>query len=620
MDNNPVWVPDIDKKTNLDAFCAFTGIDYGALHSWSIEHCAAFWEAIASFFKIIFHCQADNVCSNTVNIWETKWFPGAKLNFAENILRCQDERIALMCYDEQQQQQSFLFSDLARQVGYYAHVLQQAGVKKGSRVVGVLPNKPQAIFAMLATAALGAIWACCSPDFGIAALTERFAQITPLCILASKMHIYAGNHYDNTAKIMALMANIPSVQHVLWLEDIGAAQANYPLNFTPVDFNDPLCILFSSGTSGRPKCIVHRCGGVLIQHLKELGLHCDLQSSDRLLFYTTCGWMMWNWQLSALALGVSLVLYDGAPLYPSNDRLLTVVHESQTTVFGASAAYFAALAKHEVEHFKHKLRLILSTGSPLLDKQYDYISALVNKRVQISSISGGSDIISCFALGNPKVPVYKGELQSLGLGMAVDVFDTDGRAIRESKGELVCKNSFPTMPLGFWGDVGKQRCLETYFNKFPKVWTHGDFAEITQHGGLIIYGRSDATLNPHGVRFGTAELYQVVLQVPGINDCIAVEQAWDNDTRVVLFVQLKPGAIWHENFDREIRATIREKLSARHVPDKILVVSDIPKTANGKVMELAVKKLVNGGGIDNLLAVVNPECLVDYTDRPELKF
>jgi len=620
MDNTPVWVPDIDKKTNLDAFCAFIGIDYNTLHAWSIEHCAAFWEAIASFFKIIFHCQATNICSKTDAIWETSWFPGAKLNFAENILRCQDERVALLYYDEQQQQQSFLFSELAQQVGYYAHVLKQAGVKKGSRVVGVLPNKPQAIFAMLATAALGAIWACCSPDFGIAALTERFAQITPLCILASKTHVYAGKCYDNTAKIMTLMANVPSIQQVLWLEDLGTTHTNYPLNFTPVEFNDPLCILFSSGTSGQPKCIVHRCGGVLIQHLKELGLHCDLQSSDRLLFYTTCGWMMWNWQLSALALGVSLVLYDGAPLYPSSDRLLTVVHESQTTVFGASAAYFAALAKHAVGHFSHKLRLVLSTGSPLLAKQYDYIRALVNNQVQISSISGGSDIISCFALGNPKVPVYKGELQSLGLGMAVDVFDEAGHAIRESKGELVCKNSFPAMPLGFWGDVGKKRFQNTYFNKFPKVWTHGDFAEITQHGGLIIYGRSDATLNPHGVRFGTAELYQVVLQVTAINDCIAVEQAWDNDTRVVLFVQLKHGTIWHENLAQEIRATIREKLSARHVPDKILVVSDIPKTANGKVMEIAVKKLVNGGGIDNLLAVVNPECLVDYTARPELKF
>jgi acetoacetyl-CoA synthetase len=624
MDLMPVWVPEKNKRTNLDDFCDFSGLSfssYTAFHQWSVEHLETFWADVADFFKVKFHKSPSNIRSNAAMFWETTWFNGATLNFAENILHHQDQRIAIIAYDEQGKTQTLSFADFRKQVAIYAHMLKAAGVKKGHRVVAVLPNTPHAIIAMLATASLGAIWASCSPEFGEMALIDRFAQIEPSCIFAIKKHRYAGKEFLNSEKISNVVDAIPSLQTVIWVDDLQELALIDDLTYEPVEFNHPLCVLFSSGTTGKPKCIVHRTGGVLLQHLKELGLHANLSANDRLLFYTTCGWMMWNWMLSALSLGTSLVLYDGSPMYPSDKRLLDVVTDSKTTVLGASAAYFANLEKNSLDYpsqLLSDLRLILSTGSPLLPAQYDFIDKLMGRQIQISSISGGSDIISCFALGHPQLPVYRGELQCLGLGMDVDIFNEQGQSIQGIQGELVCKKPFPSMPIGFWNDAGNQRYQEAYFQKYPNVWAHGDFAELTAHGGLIIYGRSDATLNPQGVRFGTAELYQVVLQVPGILDCIAVGQDWDKDTRVILFVQMREDCHWSDEVRKQLVKQIRQQLSPRHVPAKILPVRGIPKTINGKVMETAVRKLIHGQTLDNLAVIVNPECLEDYLHREEL--
>jgi acetoacetyl-CoA synthetase len=626
MQNTPIWQPNAEEKTQMDAYVQFlqesyhlSFTDYPTLHQWSIEHSELFWQSLAAFFSIHFKTPAKTLMSTSQNMWETRWFEGASLNFAEHILR-HPEGLAILAYDEQSKTQSLSFSQLRQAVAVYAHMLRQHGIQKGDRVVAVLPNIPEAVIAMLATASIGAIWASCSPDFGELALVDRFAQIEPKCIFAIKNHQYAGKNFSNTEKIAHLKASIQSLEHLIWVDEVDISDVSRPLEFEAVDFNHPLCILFSSGTTGKPKCIVHRCGGVLLQHFKELGLHSNLTASDRLLFYTTCGWMMWNWMLSALGLGTTLVLYDGSPMYPTQHRLLDVLSESETTVWGSSAAFFASLEKNQVQYDVKKLaklKLILSTGSPLLPAQYDFIEKLLGPRIQISSISGGSDIISCFALGHPKLPVYRGELQCLGLGMAVDVFDEQGHSTH-GQGELVCKKPFPSMPIGFWHDEKAQKYQEAYFQKFPNVWAHGDYAELTAHGGLIIYGRSDATLNPQGVRFGTAELYQVVLQVPGIRDCIAVSQDWQNDTRVILFVQLDEKTHWTAELQKRLASEIRQQLSPRHVPAKILPVRGIPKTINGKVMETAVRKLIHGKALDNIAVIVNPECLEDYMHREDL--
>jgi acetoacetyl-CoA synthetase len=627
MQNTPIWQAGPDQNTQMDNYLHFLKIhydltfsDYYRLHAWSIAHLELFWQSLVEFFSIDFQSPAKAVMSDAHNWWETRWFEGATLNFAEHILR-QHQGLAILAFNEQAQTQSLDFAELRRKVAYYAHILRLKGIQKGDRVVAVLPNIPETIIAMLATASIGAVWASCSPDFGDMALIDRFSQIEPKCIFAIKNHVYAGKCFSNIEKMTHLQEAIPSLKNLIWVDAMEISDDAFPLAFERVDFNHPLCILFSSGTTGKPKCMVHRSGGVLLQHFKELALHSNLQAQDRLLFYTTCGWMMWNWMLSALGLGTSLILYDGSPMYPQPTRLLEVLSESKTTVWGSSAAFFASLEKKHFHYDAKKLahlRLILSTGSPLLPAQYDFIQNLLERKIQISSISGGSDIISCFALGHPQLPVYRGELQCLGLGMAVDVFDEFGQPTLK-QGELVCKKPFPSMPIGFWNDENFQKYQEAYFEKYPQVWAHGDFAELTQHGGLIIYGRSDATLNPNGVRFGTAELYQVVLQVPGIVDCIAVSQDWQNDTRVILFVQLDEKTHWGPAIEMQLIAQIRQQLSPRHVPGKILAVRGIPKTINGKVMETAVRKLIHGKTLDNLAMIVNPECLEDYIYREELR-
>lgn len=632
------WVPNQMQATVMDEYLSFLQQtqdlefeDYMALHRWSCEEKEMFWQSLIDFFAVKVDLNQAPPYTPGASIWQGQWFIGAKLNYAENLLQANPSSMAIISYDEQGVKERVSFAELSSRVASLAHFMRQHGVAAGDRVAAILPNHAASIVAMLACSSIGAIWASCSPDFGEMAIVERFSQIEPKLLFAVHIHHYQGKQFFHDEKIQNILQKIPSIHCVVWMDTVDNFSDTYSyqtiiqvkaeLQYTRFDFNHPLCILFSSGTTGQPKCIVHRSGGVLLQHLKELGLHSNLAASDRLLFYTTCGWMMWNWMVSALALGVCLVLYEGSPMYPQPNAMLDIVALEKVNVWGASAALFAAMEKQGVtakaENFT-SLRTILSTGSPLLKSQYDYLAHLLGRPIQISSISGGSDIISCFALGHPKLPVYRGELQVLGLGMDVAVFNELGQAVDNQQGELVCRNPFPPMPLGFWQDEGHKKYQASYFAKYPNVWAHGDYALLTPHHGLMIFGRSDTTLNPNGIRFGTAELYQVVNQIPAIKDAVAVAQDWQQDTRVVLFVQLHSKYQWTESLREQIAKTIKIQLSPRHVPAKILPVTDIPRTINGKLLETAVKKLIHGQSLDNLAVIMNPDSLKEYWQRPEL--
>lgn len=628
------WKPDGLTSTVMDDYLLFLkqqlGLEftnYLTLHRWSCDDIQTFWQSLIDFFAVKVDLNQAHPYTDGETIWQGKWFLGAKLNYAENLLRAHPDSMAITSYDENGFKERLSFAELKAHVASLAHFLSQYGIEAGDRVAAILPNQSSTIVAMLACASIGAIWASCSPDFGETAIVERFGQIEPKLLFAIHSHQYQGKAFAHTEKIKNILQKISSIQDVVWMDDQGKytyqdiIQVPADISFPQFDFNHPLCILFSSGTTGKPKCIVHRAGGVLLQHLKELGLHSNLKSSERLLFYTTCGWMMWNWMVSSLALGVGLVLYEGSPMYPKPSQMLEILAIEKVDVWGASAALFAAMEKQGVTvdaETLSNLKTILSTGSPLLKSQYDYIAQLIGRPIQISSISGGSDIISCFALGHPKLPVYRGELQAIGLGMDVAVFNEMGQAVNNQQGELVCLNPFPSMPIGFWQDEGDVKYINSYFTKYPNVWAHGDFALVTFHHGLIIFGRSDATLNPNGIRFGTAELYQVVNQIPGIKDSVAIAQDWQQDTRVVLFVQLHPHVQWSESLRENIAKTIKTQLSPRHVPAKILPVRDIPRTINGKLLETAVRKLVHGQTLDNMSVIVNPDSLKEYWQRPEL--
>lgn len=640
MSYTPLWVPDLAEPSQMMKFLDFVNqtfslsLDsYDALHQWSIEHIGDFWQCVAKFYYINFDLQASEWFHEGENFYDAKWLSGASLNYAKNILNRDDDSIAIIAYSERGAPQTICFRELRKRVAACAAFLRERNIQAGDRVIAITRNEIPSIIGMLACASIGAIWANCSPEFGQSALEERFLQLSPKLLLTINEYHYNGTQYSQEEKIQNLVQKIPSLETVIWIDRL--AQTNVddfcwqdfisfdkPLIFSSLPFDHPLFILFSSGTTGKPKGIIHRAGGVLLEHIKSLGLHTNLGPQDRMFFYTTTGWMMWNWMLSALALGSSLVLYDGCVSYPNAYRLLDILEDTQTTVFGASAAYFAMLEKQNATIAYDKLpflKTILSTGSSLLNHQYHYITQLIGRPIQISSISGGTDIVSCFALGNPMLPVYPGELQSLGLGMDVQVFNELGRSLAGQKGELVCCKPFPTVPLGFWNDtLDAQRFHHAYFDKFPKVWAHGDYAEMTPHHGLIIYGRSDATLNPQGVRFGTAELYRVLEEVPDIMECIAVSQDWHHDTRVILFVKLKDGLELNDNLIKQISTLIRVKLSPRHIPAKILQVRGVPKTINGKIMEMAVRKLIKGESLENISVVSNPECIEDYWNRREL--
>lgn len=611
---------------------------YQPFHAWSVKHPDLFWQALCDYFNITFDKPATEIINDYTNMLDARWFSGATFNFAEKLLLRDDEHPALISVDECGKRRTLSYKTLKKHVASCAAGLKSAGVVEGDRVGAIMPNVDYTIIAMLATASIGAIWSSCSPDFGANAIVDRLGQIEPTILFACDGHQYQGKVHDALEKIKQVSAMMPTLKHIVVCPiihenmDLSALDKAISwgdfqkpaatLEFNALPFAHPLYILFSSGTTGVPKCIIHGAGGTLLQHIKELGLHTDLTENDNLCFYTTCGWMMWNWMVSALALGATLTLYEGSPTYPDPSRLFRLIDEEQVTVFGTSAKFISTIEKENLDPMRSfslkTLRCILSTGSPLLPQNYDFVYQKIKADVQLSSISGGTDIISCFALGNPITPVYRGELQSLGLGMSVEIFNEEGLSIHHARGELVCTKPFPSMPIRFWHDPDKTRYKRAYFERFPGVWAHGDFAEITQHGGLIIFGRSDTVLNPGGVRIGTAEIYRQVETIPDVMDSVVIGQDWQDDVRVVLFVKLHEGVLLTDQLQKTIRQTIRQNASPRHVPAKILQVKDIPHTMSGKVVEIAVRQTVHGQAVNNLDSLANPEALAYFKDRKEL--
>ncbi|WP_166362447.1 acetoacetate--CoA ligase [Pseudomonas akapageensis] len=615
--------------------------DYPALHRWSIDQREAFWQAIVDTFDVTWHTPPSTVLIDGPYMPDARWFDGATLNFAEHLLRRRDHHPALVSVREDGLREQLTFAELAAHVAGLQQSLRAVGVGPGDRVAACLPNTWQTVVAMLATTSLGAIWSCSSPEFGTHGIIDRFGQIEPKVLIVCAGYAYAGKDIDQTDKVNEVLAQLPTLKQLvvvpytrpqarsadfkstapvcLW-DDFY--QSDGEPEFTPVPFAHPLYILYSSGTTGVPKCIVHTAGGVLLQHFKEHGLHADLGAEDCLFYYTTCGWMMWNWQASGLALGATLVLYDGSPFHPGPQRLLDLIDNEGISVFGASAKYLAALEKAgeqpRLSHRLERLKVLLSTGSPLSPESYDYVYREIKADLCLSSISGGTDIISCFVLGNPVLPVHRGEIQCKGLGMAVEVWNDAGQPVIGEKGELVCTRSFPAIPLGFWNDPDGERFRAAYFEQFPGVWAHGDYAEQTAHGSMLIHGRSDAVLNPGGVRIGTAEIYRQVEKIEQVLECVAIGQQWQNDVRVVLFVRLREGITLDDALQERIRHVIRANTTPRHVPAKILAVNDIPRTISGKIVELAVRNMVHGLPVKNTDALANPEALEQFRDRAEL--
>ena len=600
--------------------------DYAALHDWSVRERGAFWNQVWQECGVIASATAATPLANGEDFLGSRWFEGARLNYAENLLRWRDDRPALVVRFEAGERQALSYAELHLAVARLAAEFRERGVTQGDRVAGWLPNGAEAVLAMLATASLGAVWSSCSPDFGSQGAVDRFGQIGPKLLIATRRYRYGGKDFDVAAKVLEARAAIPSIDGLLWTEDIARIireRSETALDFAACAFDDPLYILYSSGTTGAPKCIVHGVGGTLLQHLKEHRLHCDLRPEDRLFFFTTCGWMMWNWLVSGLASGCTLVLYDGAPFSPTPTALMDLIDAEGITVFGAGAKYFAGLEKAgrkpRESHRLESLRAILSTGSPLPAEGFHYLAEAVKPGVPVASISGGTDLISCFALGNPLLPVYAGELQCKGLGMAVDIVDEDGAPLPRGKGELVCRKSFPSRPVRFWNDPDGAKLRGAYFEKFPGIWAHGDFAEFTEHGGLIIHGRSDTVLNPGGVRIGTAEIYRQVEAVDAVTEALCVGQEWQGDTRVVLFVTLREGVRLDAALGAELRRRIRENASPRHVPAVILQVADVPRTRSGKIAELAVRELIHGRQPKNVGALANPEALAQFENLAALQ-
>ena len=648
--SKPIWEPGKERveSANINRFMRFvreqTGNDdirrYAPLYDFSIRQPDRFWRLVWEFCGIRATGDFDEVLVDADRMPGAKWFPNVRLNFAQNLLRFKDDRVALIARNEWNHRREFTYAQLHDEVGRLAHALRNTGVTAGDRVAGFLPNIPEAVIAMLATTSLGAVWSSCSPDFGINGVVDRFGQIAPKVLFTADTYGYGGKRFDCLEKIRGVLKQIPSVQKLvvipyggepLRLDGIATAIAwpdfagneKRTLEFTSTPFDHPLYIMYSSGTTGVPKCIVHGAGGTLIQHLKELVLHTDLKREDKIFYYTTCGWMMWNWLVSSLAVGATLVLYDGSPFHPGAHGLWDLIDEVGISIFGTSAKWISAVEKAGVKpRESHKLltlKTILSTGSPLADESFDYVYRDVKERVMLSSISGGTDIISCFALGCPLLPVYRGELQCRGLGLKVEILDDDGRPVRGEKGELACTAPFPSMPIGFWNDPNGEKYHNAYFAKFPNIWAHGDHALLTEHDGIVIYGRSDAVLNPGGVRIGTAEIYRQVEQLPEVLESVAVGQDWDNDVRVVLFVRLRDGVALDDALRKRIGRQIRDNTTPRHVPAKILQVTDIPRTISGKITELAVREVIHGRPVKNTDALANPQALEQFRGRPELR-
>ncbi len=626
----PLWRPSAERiagaaLTRFAAKFGFAPPDYAALHAWSTANRGVFWRAVWDFCEVVGEPGDGAVLVDGDRFPGSHWFPGARLNFAENLLRHRDDAVALLCVLETGERRTLTYRQLASAVAAFGRELRHLGVGPGDRVAGWLPNVAEAVIAMLATASIGAVWSSCSPDFGVAGALDRFGQIRPKVLIAGDGYHYGGKTFDVRERARQVRARVPSIRHLLWVSVLGegdeedaiaTAQRRHPnaeLAFEPRAFDDPLYILYSSGTTGKPKCIVHGVGGTLLQHVKEHRLHVDLRREDTLFYFTTCGWMMWNWLVSGLATGCRLVLYDGSPFAPTAKALLDLAENERITVFGVSAKYLSAIQKAGLKpresHDLAAMRAVLSTGSPLTHEGFRYVYEDIKKDVALASISGGTDLISCFALGCPWRPVYEGQLQCKGLGMAVEVFDEDGVPVVNAKGELVCTRSFPSAPLGFWDDADGRKYRDAYFAKYPGVWAHGDFAETTAQDGIVVYGRSDATLNPGGVRIGTAEIYRQIETIDEIVDSVAIGQEWEGDTRIVLFVVLREGERLDGALRRRIRNRIREHASPRHMPAAIAAVPDVPRTLSGKVSELAVREVVHGREVRNTSALGNPEAL-----------
>lgn len=657
----PLWQPDPARiaQANLTAFLlavqreGVTGVtDYAGLYRWSIERPEEFWPSVWRFCRLKYSRAWDAVVTGLDRMPGACWFPGARLNFAENLLSCRDDRPALVSWTEAGRDRTLTYADLYRQTAAGAATLRSWGIRPGDRVAAYLPNLPEAVVGMLAASSIGAVWSSTSPDFGRQGVLDRFGQIEPRVLFAADRYRYNDRSFDCHDRVAQIVASIPSIEHVVlvrypdsaphcdranldrlpnaidyevWLDGEPASERPCEqLRFEQLPFDHPLYILYSSGTTGMPKCIVHGAGGTLLQHVKELVLHTDLKPHDRILYYTTCGWMMWNWLVSSLAVGATVVLYDGSPFVPQPSALFDLAQAERLNVLGVSAKYLMAAEKAALApartHDLSALRTVLSTGSPLSAESFEYVYREIKTDVCLSSISGGTDIVSCFALGNPTGPVYPGELQTRGLGMKVEVFDDAGQQpLRGKQGELVCTMPFPSMPIGFWNDPTGEKYRTAYFNHFPGVWRHGDYVELTEHDGMVFHGRSDAVLNPGGVRIGTAEIYRQVEQLPEVLESVAVGQEWQGDTRVLLFVKLRPEVPFDQALAQRIKEQIRRNCTARHVPEKVLPVSDIPRTISGKIVELAIRDVIHGRPVRNREALANPEALLQFENMMELR-
>ena len=615
--------------------------EYGGLYDWSVDNIPEFWASMWEFAGIKASRPYNEIIDDVTKMPGAKWFSGAELNFAENLLRFRDDNVALIFKGEDQPARRMTYSELYVAVARLAASLKEMGIQPGDRAVGFMPNMPETIIAMLAATSLGATWSSCSPDFGIKGVLDRFGQIKPRVLFTANGYSFKGRKFDSLERISNILKQIPSIEKVVVVpyteeepdigsvpnailyDDFRSADPNLEVEFTQLPFDHPLYIMYSSGTTGLPKCMVQSAGGILIHHMKELMLHTNLAREDVIFYFTTCGWMMWNWLTSSLSTGATLVLFDGNPFHPDPGALWKMAQDEKITVFGTSAGYIAALQNAGVKPGKtydlNPLRAVLSTGSPLSAEGFEYVYEEVKEDLQLASISGGTDLNGCFALGNPMGPVYAGELQCRGLAMKVEAFDENGKPVINRQGELVCTAPFPSMPIYFWNDPENEKYHAAYFDVYPNVWRHGDFIEINEHGGVVIYGRSDATLNPGGVRIGTAEIYRQVEQLEEIEDSLVVGQNWKNDVRVILFVKMAEGHELTDEINAIIRRTIRSNASPRHVPSKIIPVPDIPYTLNMKKVELAVKKVIHGQPVLNKDALRNPEVLDFFLDLKELQ-